>query len=469
MATSSHSMTKGGIADTIKQIRATPGFKVEDTGTSWKVINAETGKTKTVHKGGRDHVVKTVLSQIKNITGWTTELFEAAEEERRAARVARGRPRVEHKVNTFLAELEAPFTEGQQMQLTEDTAPGMAVGAMEDTRPSVHATRGKGIATVVLGLNDVARWEFDDVVFTITLEAITPIQAQAYLDKIGDENSETGHRAQRPASVHHIESVTLKMIEGKFGLSPDMILFNLDDQLINGQHRFRSMVAAWMSGKLKDTDTYLFLVSRLWPRSVFYIVDHNRVRTLSDTLYLQKENNHAQLAKAVRRLYLFDHVEQKEWRHFTLNDEHGVQALEENPFIRDAYHWKKMGGKVKANGIAMWLANYLCRRASDQKYGGEVDLWFDRLCQGYELEPNSPAHKLNRWFMGAENRRTQEKLLRADRTWLHLYEILLQWNNTMANKTLKGDLSPQVPFTIPQPAAYLPPELRPVVREVIAG
>jgi hypothetical protein len=441
LATSSHSF-KGGIADEIGKIADTPGFRVEDTGLTWKVINIATGASKKVHKGGREHVTPAVLSQIRRIIGWTPELYEESQMAERSARMAEAK-RVEHRTNAFIASLEAPLDGGAKT---------------EDTQPSESETRGKGIATVI----DVNKNPIDiglDVPeqlgsCSLRFEWITPELAQAYLDTRVEVDS-LGRLGQRPVSQVDVIEWARIIKNGLFRFVPDPILFDENGACFNGQHRMLGFLMAVEQGYDNDLP---MLVGYNWPRDLFMVVDHGRKRTTAQTLAIMNETNTAQLAATVKQAHCLLNVrDQSLWPKVKMVDREVIQFLEDHPQIRRSHKLVQQARTLGFNRTAYCAAHYYL--TIEVRDSGPVDEFFGQLYEGDGLHKGTAIYALREFMLRGDDRRVTASIARVPKGKLHLYYLIKAWNNTQkgAYVTTPGYRSPGI---IPEVRPYVPPRER---------
>lgn len=119
---------------------------------------------------------------------------------------------------------------------------------------------------------------------TMAIETITPEIAQIYL---------TRNIVNRKPSKRTINCYADDMKNGRWQLNGDGIRFDVENHLIDGQHR---LLACIKSGKSFDT-----LVVRGLPSSSFATIDNGKARSAGDILYLCDIPSSSMTAAIVRR------------------------------------------------------------------------------------------------------------------------------------------------------------------------
>lgn len=117
-------------------------------------------------------------------------------------------------------------------------------------------------------------------------EWIGPITAQAYLSR----NTKNRRLKENIVAVY-----TRCMKAGKWTLSSDAIAFDIDGDLINGQHRLHAVV--------KSGTTQQFLVTRNFPVNASPNIDNGATRTAGDVLCMEKVQDSTKIAAILRRFY----------------------------------------------------------------------------------------------------------------------------------------------------------------------
>lgn len=104
---------------------------------------------------------------------------------------------------------------------------------------------------------------------TVSIEMIGPETASKYLKR---------NLRNRPASPHHAQGIATMMLEGRFYLSNDAIVFDEENVLTNGQTRLAAIVIS--------RTTQPFIVMRGASRKSFYAYDQARARQLGHQLHV---------------------------------------------------------------------------------------------------------------------------------------------------------------------------------------
>lgn len=127
----------------------------------------------------------------------------------------------------------------------------------------------------------------------VTFEVIelTPEVAKEFLAKLPER--------QRSLSNPSVDMYASDMLEGAWHFTGDPIRFDLNDELIDGQHRCTSVVEA---NKAEPV-----LVIRGLPSERIRNLDSGRRRTFSDDLRIEGLPNHTNLAALVGRVWHWEH------------------------------------------------------------------------------------------------------------------------------------------------------------------
>lgn len=126
---------------------------------------------------------------------------------------------------------------------------------------------------------------------TMEIVELTPDLAKEFLDRLPERQ-----RSQSPASI---DNYTSDMLEGAWHFTGDPIRFDVNGDLIDGQHR---CVAVSESGETEPV-----LVIRGLATERIRIFDSGRRRTFSDDLRIEGLPNHTNLAALVGRVWHWEH------------------------------------------------------------------------------------------------------------------------------------------------------------------
>lgn len=127
--------------------------------------------------------------------------------------------------------------------------------------------------------------------YVFTVEWIDPLTAQSYLAR---------NISNRNKSEMIVETYARIMKAGKWTISNDAITFDVNNVLLNGQHRLYAIV--------KSGTTQQFLVARGYPSESADNMDEPKVRSASDKMKFKNVNDSVNVSSIVRRyLYLSNH------------------------------------------------------------------------------------------------------------------------------------------------------------------
>lgn len=100
----------------------------------------------------------------------------------------------------------------------------------------------------------------------------------------------------RPYSDATVRKYTQLMRDGKWGLSPDSIGFDVEGKLMNGQHR--------LSAVINSGTTQTFFVVHEMPLTSYQITDEGRKRRASDIVAIETNVKHYNVVASSVRLYM---------------------------------------------------------------------------------------------------------------------------------------------------------------------
>lgn len=127
----------------------------------------------------------------------------------------------------------------------------------------------------------------------ITFEVVnlTPELAQEFLERLPER--------QRTLSQPSVDMYASDMLEGEWIFAGDPIRFNINDELVDGQHRCTAVVESRRSVPA--------LVIRGLDADAILNLDNGRRRTFSDDLRIKGYANHTALASITARVWHWEH------------------------------------------------------------------------------------------------------------------------------------------------------------------
>jgi hypothetical protein len=125
----------------------------------------------------------------------------------------------------------------------------------------------------------------------ITLELITPETAEHYLTKLPPESATI---QQRSLSTKLVDRYALDMASEDWPFAGDPIRFNIDGELIDGQHRLRAVE--------QSRSSEMMIVIRGLERETFAVFDTGRARSFPDVLKSMGVPNVAIVSNLTRRV-----------------------------------------------------------------------------------------------------------------------------------------------------------------------
>jgi hypothetical protein len=123
---------------------------------------------------------------------------------------------------------------------------------------------------------------------TVEIVRITPAIAQRMLSR---------NKRNRPLSETHVKNLSDSFLAGDMILNGETIIFDIDEYLLNGQHRLQACIETktpWDSIVIRGIDP-----------EAFKTLDSGRKRSTADTLTMQGESHAANIASAAQALIAF--------------------------------------------------------------------------------------------------------------------------------------------------------------------
>lgn len=211
----------------------------------------------------------------------------------------------------------------------------------------------------------------------VRLMTITPQQAEEWL------NSNTHNR---PLRNRQVEELAGAIQRGEFVLNGDMIRFDTNGTLIDGQHRLWAVVTAEM-----PIQSY---VATDLPPDVQDTVDRGSKRTLADVLKLRGEVNVTWLAAVLSAKWRLDNdLVQYPGRKPTVAQ--AIAILNAHPNIRQGY--APTGHLVKTFRVSGYVAGLAWYEFASID-GEAANTFFELLSSGANLPEGSPILVLRRWL-----------------------------------------------------------------------
>lgn len=124
-------------------------------------------------------------------------------------------------------------------------------------------------------------------------QVITPEKAEEILTEHYRRVREGLYR-QRNISPANVRRYIIDLRSGKIDLSPDPILFDVNGNLANGQHRLEAVRQSKVSAK--------FMVSTGWPENVIDRIDRGRTRSIANQMQIHGITNACLTAASVSAL-----------------------------------------------------------------------------------------------------------------------------------------------------------------------
>ena len=256
---------------------------------------------------------------------------------------------------------------------------------------------------------------------TIGIETVTPAMALKWLAN-GVHN--------RKIREINVERLTKSMLENKWKFIGDTIRFNEEDDLLDGQHRLKALIA---SKKTLD-----FLVIRNLPTSCMDVIDTGKARSLADVLRLEYPDLKYTccLSSALKRLHPY-----KQGKCLSVgstsaatnvSNQEGLELYKNNRKMEESnnYVCNNVGLKQLMPLSMASFFHYILHEID----GDAAEVFFDRLSSGLDLCEGSPILVLrNRIFTDKVRERSKRVLNDLVLTAL----ITKAWNFFLKGKQIK--------------------------------
>ncbi len=246
----------------------------------------------------------------------------------------------------------------------------------------------------------------------------------------------------RPVRKRRVIEFRRDMLAGNWRDVGDPLRFNVDGEMIDGQHRLEAIVLA--SKVMPDIKVPLVVVRGV-KNEDHVVIDTGTRRTASDQLRIAGYQNYAILGAAAKWCLLFDRkalyadAMLKSVTHAEI-----MQYVEDNPDLQDIANevGRTIGKKCDMPNGYIACGYYLCWRINK----GEADEFFGRFADGIGLYEGDPILALRNRL--AENRRNHGNLSGA----MYLSLLLRAWNAKRENRSLKSLPLERGGQAIPAPA-----------------
>lgn len=387
--------------DLIKMIENTDGFSVTPYQKGFKVQNDETKQIASISDGRRagssPRADKNKLSGLKRI-GWTEELYNQQQLEKRESRMAAERKDADRKTENTLAAITARVRGTKSSRADSVTRPEQEPSMPRSTvHTSKHSTDA-GVDRIELlpfagpipdeVLRSVYELDGELAGKTFFLDLMDAQKAEVYLESNVEYN--------RHVLDNHVKVLEADMVDGTWRFNGASVLVSPDGELNDGQHRMHATVRAGENLKRK---WWALVVSGI-EREVFDTVDRGASRTLVNVLQTNGIPYARNLSGLVRRIIAWERGHK--W--FTQSKETMTysQMFEKIMFCREMFDWAgaamaAYAKEVKATNMnlnAWGVLLYMCATVSDRDVSEEF--WGKRFAKALEVAENHPAYALRR-------------------------------------------------------------------------
>jgi hypothetical protein len=396
---------KAQINDLASQIDKTPGFKCID----FRAVNETTGKTMVLHQTPSDRrAVKNLTTDLKNLLGWTVDLYNTAQKEDRERRMAEHNARV-------------PALNFLQPTVATVEAAGMDLGTLNGDAHLNDLTDHEGHAVAPLTFAGIIP----------SFEYIGAETANKYFNARLDSHAET---ALGIRNRHYSTDVAMQyakaIVRNEWLPNPHGIMFSTDESgqewLIDGQQRmaavlFASEMYRKEHGEHNEMPPVGFWVYRNVPAEMFKVVDTGRRRSISQILQMLGCPNYTVAGASLRYIWLWFNVpDQSKWKRYPSFTGTQIEQvyMAHKDVDKDTY---KIANAAKLPGLsrsAMVAAIYLIRyhvpeadvrppvAPGEQIKLSVLEQFVEDFHSGASMEQGDPVLSLRNWAINRNNRKT---------------------------------------------------------------
>ena len=251
---------------------------------------------------------------------------------------------------------------------------------------------------------------------TMSVEVVTPLQAQQYLD------DQAGNRQPRQGKI---DQYARDMVSGRWHSS--ILRFDKEGHLVDGQHRLLAVVSA---------DTAVpFYVERGISAEAVATIDAGLPRTLSDVLQMRGEFNAKTLAAAIRYAQIFDTIPgltPSSSNRVPFSNEESLDYLKAHPELQDSVRLgKNLLKNLPFRSASIAAALHMLERRQNADM---ADLFWGQMTTGIGLVDNTGPMRLRQAVI-------QDKIARAeDRMSLNTLSAISikAWNAWVAGREVKA-------------------------------
>lgn len=242
------------------------------------------------------------------------------------------------------------------------------------------------------------------------IKTVTPSMCSTWLDV---------NKNNRILDFKHIATLARTIVKGDWTVNGESLKFDVKGNVLDGQHRMWACIEANKSFKT--------LITTGLPRKAFDTIDTGRIRTASDILSINGEQNVHTIAAALKHIGRY--YDNSMFRQYKYTNREIEDLLEQHPDVRDYAHKANVAKQVRwCSGSVIVTAWYLASRVDVEK----ADEFFNSFIKGINLEAGSIILVLRNKFIDVQSSHLQ-RLSSQQR----LEMIINSWNLWRKGKTIK--------------------------------
>jgi len=236
----------------------------------------------------------------------------------------------------------------------------------------------------------------------LAIERITPTIAADWMRR---------NISNRKISRTLVSFLSQQLRQGEWIVNGETLIFDWDDNLLNGQHRLKACLESGVS--------FTSVIVRGIDPAAFKTMDTGSARRLSDVLYLGGELNPKILATAIRTYWVMQDLPHRYRKR--LNHTAALRFFEQHPELRKSVEFAIDNGISSVLSPGYGAAFHYATREKDQQLAD--DFW-SRLATGERLQRDEAVYTLRERLI--QSRTHPDKKLSRD---LLIVLCIRAWNS----------------------------------------
>ena len=378
-------VTRAELEDLVKQVRATPGWEVQDHPSRWKITSSLGGGPLFVnHRPPKGNTLKPILDELVQ-RGWNPTANEAAAEAERLGRIEADRAANERAFR----EAERKAAEAEIAALKEQ------IQERDEELLAVRASQ----ALVLPG--DVTK-EVVDVDADLARELLT---YNHFFTPNGELNRDKF--TNRPLDPDLVRTYKEAMLRHEWTQSHQGLAFDRELRLIDGQHRLLALMEA---EKEEPGITFRTEITYNLDQAAFLVVDSGKKRTVADVYGLRNIPHRFLSASTVKLLHMYYTLPPSKWDKFKITNAQSLDLYDRYDVpegtLREAVRVGSKLTKIISTPSASAAGYYISKKAYP---ASDADEFVYGLHSGASLDPGDPRlayRRFNERLKSQKHRKT---------------------------------------------------------------